>query len=33
VVRGLWREAVIEAEADGRIRVNRITYEICVHGS
>jgi hypothetical protein len=30
VVRGLWREAVIEADADGRNRVNRITYEICV---
>ena len=30
VVRGLWREAVIETEADGRSRVNRITYEICV---
>jgi hypothetical protein len=30
VVRGLWKEAVIEAKADGRTRVNRITYEICV---
>jgi len=30
VVRGLWREAVVETEADGRTRVNRITYEICV---
>ena len=30
VVRGLWREAVIETEADGRSCVNRITYEICV---
>jgi hypothetical protein len=30
VVRGLWREAVIEKDAQGRDRVNRITYEICV---
>jgi TnpA family transposase len=30
VVRGLWREAVIEDDAKGRQRVNRITYEICV---
>jgi TnpA family transposase len=30
VVRGLWREAVIEKDAEGRQRVNRITYEICV---
>ncbi len=30
VVRGLWREAVIEKDAQGRQRVNRITYEICV---
>ena len=30
VVRGLWREAVIEKNAQGRDRVNRITYEICV---
>ena len=30
VVRGLWREAVVENEAEGRQRVNRITYEICV---
>jgi TnpA family transposase len=29
VVRGLWREAVIEKDAQGRDRVNRITYEIC----
>ena len=29
-VRGLWREAVVEDDADGRPRVNRITYEICV---
>jgi hypothetical protein len=29
-VRGLWREAVIEKDAQGRERVNRITYEICV---
>jgi hypothetical protein len=30
VVRGLWREAVIEKDAQDRDRVNRITYEICV---
>ena len=30
VVRGLWREAVVEEDAQGRQRVNRITYEICV---
>jgi len=30
VVRGLWRDAVIEKDALGRQRVNRITYEICV---
>ncbi|MEO8127781.1 MAG: Tn3 family transposase [Bryobacteraceae bacterium] len=29
VVRGLWREAVIEKDAQGRQRINRITYEIC----
>jgi len=29
-VRGLWREAVVETDAHGRSRVNRITYEICV---
>jgi TnpA family transposase len=29
VVRGLWREAVIEKDAQGQQRVNRITYEIC----
>src|SRR5512135_1337238 len=29
VARGLWREAVVEKDADGRARVNRITYEIC----
>lgn len=29
-VRGLWRDAVIEQDANGRTRVNRITYEICV---
>ena len=28
VVRGLWREAVMEKDATGRDRVNRITYEI-----
>jgi hypothetical protein len=30
VVRGLWREAVVETDSQGRSRVNRITYEICV---
>lgn len=29
VARGLWREAVIEKDAEGRSPVNRITYEIC----
>jgi TnpA family transposase len=30
VVSGLWRDAVIETDAQGRQRINRITYEICV---
>ena len=30
VVRGLWRDAVMEKDAPGGNRVNRITYEICV---
>lgn len=30
IVRGLWRDATIEKDAEGRERVNRITYEICV---
>lgn len=30
VVRGLWREAVMEKDASGQGRVNRITYEIAV---
>lgn len=30
VVRGLWREAVMEKDATGQDRVNRITYEIAV---
>jgi TnpA family transposase len=30
IVRGLWRDAVIEKDASGQPRVNRITYEICV---
>jgi TnpA family transposase len=30
VARGLWREAVLETDPEGRSRVNRITYEICV---
>ena len=29
VVRSLWRDAVIDTDAKGRQRVNRITYEIC----
>lgn len=29
-MRGLWREAVLETDPQGRPRVNRITYEICV---
>ncbi len=30
VVRGLWRKAVVEKDADGHSRVNRITYEVAV---
>ncbi len=30
VVRGLWRDAVVEKDAAGRERVNRITYEVAV---
>lgn len=30
VVRGPWREAVTDRDPEGRARVNRITYEICV---
>jgi hypothetical protein len=30
VARGLWREAVVETDAEGHSRVNRITYEFCV---
>jgi hypothetical protein len=30
IVRGLWREAVMEKDDSGRPCVNRITYEICV---
>jgi TnpA family transposase len=30
IVQGLWRDAVVEKDAQGRQRVNRITYEICV---
>jgi TnpA family transposase len=30
IVAGLWREAVQEKDGKGRLRVNRITYEICV---
>ena len=29
-MRGLWREAVVEKDAKGQQRINRITYEICV---
>ncbi|MCP5093851.1 MAG: Tn3 family transposase [Gammaproteobacteria bacterium] len=30
VMRGLWREAVVENDAAGRERINRVTYEIAV---
>ena len=30
VVRGLWRDAVVEKDATGRDRVNRVTYEVAV---
>ncbi len=30
VVSGMWRDAVNETDAQGRQRINRITYEICV---
>ncbi|MGZ8248717.1 MAG: Tn3 family transposase [Methylomagnum sp.] len=30
IVAGLWREAVQEKDGKGRLRVNRVTYEICV---
>jgi TnpA family transposase len=30
IVRGLWRDAVVEKDDKGRQRINRITYEICV---
>jgi len=30
VVRGLWREAIFEKNAEREQRINRITYEICV---
>ncbi|MGO9404963.1 MAG: threonine--tRNA ligase [Terriglobales bacterium] len=30
IVSGLWRKAVFETDNQGRQRVNRITYEICV---
>jgi hypothetical protein len=30
VVRGLWRDAVVEQDAAGRDRVNRVTYEVAV---
>lgn len=30
IVRGLWRDAVVEKDTEGRQRINRITYEICV---
>jgi TnpA family transposase len=30
VVRALWRDAVVETDADGLVRINRITYEVAV---
>src|SRR5580658_3106828 len=30
IASGLWRDAVLEKDAKGQSRVNRITYEICV---
>lgn len=30
VVRGLWRDAVVEKDSNGRERINRITYEIAM---
>lgn len=30
VIRDHWREAVVETDAQGRQRVNRLTYEMCV---
>ena len=30
VVRGLWLQAAVDKDAEGRSRVNRITYEICI---
>jgi TnpA family transposase len=30
VVRGLWRDAVVEQDAAGRDRINRVTYEVAV---
>jgi TnpA family transposase len=30
VVRGVWREAVVEKDKDDQPRINRISYEICV---
>jgi TnpA family transposase len=30
VVREVWRDAVLETDPQGRTRVNRITYELCV---
>jgi TnpA family transposase len=30
VVRPLWRDAVVDVDAKGRKRINRLTYEICV---
>ena len=29
-MRPLWREAVVDTDANGQTRVNRLTYEICV---
>jgi TnpA family transposase len=30
VVRGLWRDAIVEQDAAGRDRINRVTYEVAV---
>jgi hypothetical protein len=30
VVRGLWRDAVVEQDAAGRDRINRVTYEVAL---
>jgi hypothetical protein len=30
IVSGLWRDVIVETDAQGRQRINRITYEICL---